>query len=387
MNTTAVPQRTSVLIVGAGPAGLAAAVTLAEAGIDHVVLDQLGEAANTSRAAVVHARTLEVLDELGVTDDLLAKGEVMGKFIMYDGPRTLARITFDDLPTRYPFTLMVPQDVTEATLLAKLRSLGGDVHRPFTVTTVDNRADGVAVTATDADGAQHTITADYVIGADGMHSAVREQVGIGFTGASYAESFVLADVRMVWPGSRRDVSLHLCAEGITVVAPLPGDRFRVVATVAEAAQHPSIEDIQAILDARGPHGTIKVTEVVWSSRFHVHHRVADAYRAGRVFLAGDAAHVHSPAGGQGMNTGIQDAVALGKLLVRALHGEDVLDQYEAKRRPIALGVVSFTDRMTRMATITSAPLRAVRDAVLPVLTRIPPVRRRIAYQLAELGNG
>jgi 2-polyprenyl-6-methoxyphenol hydroxylase-like FAD-dependent oxidoreductase len=380
------PERTSVLIVGAGPAGLAAAVTLAQAGVDHVVLDQLGEAANTSRAAVVHARTLEVLDELGVTDELIAKGEIMGRFRMFDGSRTIASIGFDGLPTRYPFTLMVPQDVTEATLLAKLRSLGGDAHRPYTVTTVDNRTDGVAVTATDADGVAHTITADYVIGADGMHSVVREQVGIGFTGASYPESFVLADVRMTWPVPRTDVTMHLSAEGITVVAPLPDNRFRVVATVADAPQHPSIDDVQRILRARGPHGTVEVTEVLWSSRFHVHHRVADRYRAGRVLLAGDAAHVHSPAGGQGMNTGIQDAVALGTLLVRVLKGEDVLDEYESTRRPVALGVVAFTDRMTRMATITSAPLRAVRDTVLPVVTRIPAVRRRIAYQLSELGN-
>ena len=376
------PERTSVLVVGAGPAGLAAAVTLAQAGVDHVVLDQLGEAANTSRAAVVHARTLEVLDELGVTDELIAKGEIMGRFRMYDGARTLASIGFGDLPTRYPFTLMVPQDVTEATLLATLRSLGGDVHRPHSVTTVDNRADGVTVTT--ADG--HTITADYVIGADGMHSVVREQAGIGFTGASYPESFVLADVRMAWPVSRTDVTMHLSAEGVTVVAPLPDNRFRVVATVAEAPEHPSIADIQEILRARGPQGTIEVREVLWSSRFHVHHRVADRYRAGRVLLAGDAAHVHSTAGGQGMNTGIQDAVVLGRLLARALTGEDVLDEYEATRRPVALGVVAFTDRMTRMATITSAPLRAVRDVVLPVVTRIPAVRRRLAYQLSELGN-
>ena len=386
MNNTGLPRRTSVLIVGAGPAGLAAAVTLAEAGIDHVVLDKLGEAANTSRAAVVHARTLEVLDELGVADELIARGEVMNRFSMYDGHRTLASITFESLPTRYPFILMVPQDTTEAVLLAKLRSLGGDVHRPYSVTTVDNRADGVTVTATDQDGAEHTIDADYVIGADGMHSVVREQAGIGFTGGSYAESFVLGDVRMTWPVERTEASLHLSAEGITVIAPLPGDRYRVVATVAQAPQHPGVEDIQAILDARGPEGTIKVTEVLWSSRFHVHHRVADTFRAGRVLLAGDAAHVHSPAGEQGMNTGIQDAVALGRLLVRAHNGEDVLDQYETTRRPIALGVVSLTDRMTRMATLSSPALRAVRDAVLPVLTRIPVVRRRIAYQLSELAN-
>jgi 2-polyprenyl-6-methoxyphenol hydroxylase-like FAD-dependent oxidoreductase len=219
-----------------------------------------------------------------------------------------------------------------------------------------------------------------------MHSVVREQAGIGFTGGSYAESFMLGDVRLSWPQARREGSLHLSTEGITVIAPLPGDRCRIVATVREAPQQPSIDDIQAVLDRLGLHGTAKVTEVLWSSRFRVHHRVADTYRAGRVLLAGDAAHVHSPAGGQGMNTGIQDGVALGRLLAKALNGEDVLDEYEAKRRPIALGVVAFTDRITKLATLSSAPLRAVRNAALPLITRIPAVRRKMAYQISELGN-
>ncbi len=313
----------------------------------------------------MHARTLEVLDELGVTDELITKGLITRRFSMYNGTRTLVSIGFDHLPTRYPFILMAPQDATEATLLGKLRSLGSDVHRPYAVTKLDNRAEGVTVTATDADGEEHRIEADFVIGADGMHSVVREQAGIGFTGGSYAESFVLGDVRMNWPAARTEGSLRLSAEGITVIAPLPGDRFRVVATVAEAPQQPTIDDIQAVLDRHGLQGTAKVTEVLWSSRFHVHHRVADRYREGRVLLIGDAAHVHSPAGGQGMNTGIQDGVALGKLLVKALHGEDVLDQYEATRRPVALGVVAFTDRMTRGHALLGPTARAARRGPAP----------------------
>jgi 2-polyprenyl-6-methoxyphenol hydroxylase-like FAD-dependent oxidoreductase len=378
------PTRTDVLIAGAGPAGLATAIVLAEAGVDFVLLDRQAEGANTSRACVVHARTLEVLAELGVTERLKELGVVVPTFTVRDGSTVLAKVPFGGLPTAYPYTLMVPQDRTEAVLLARLREVGGDVHRPYEVTAVAGDDTGVTVTTTGG-----TVRAKYVVGADGMHSTVREQAGIGFTGATYAESFVLADVRMSWPLDREEVSLHLSPEGVTVVAPLPDgdDHYRVVATVAEAPEHPGIADIQSIVDTRGPEGArSRVTEVVWSSRFRVHHRVADHYRAGRILLAGDAAHVHSPAGGQGMNTGIQDAVALGRLLTRVAAGEPdaLLDTYETTRRPVATGVVAFTDRMTRMATLRPRPARLLRNTVMKTVFSLPPMREKLAYQLAEL---
>lgn len=384
------PATTDVVVVGAGPTGLALGCVLAAEGISFVLVERLAEGANTSRAAVVHARTLEVLEELEVTDRLRAEGYFVPRFTVRDHDRVLVTIPFDRLPTRYPYTLMIPQNITEAILLGRLRELGTDVYRPYAVNDLQQDAGGISVTvATDGQHLQ-TVRARYLIGADGIHSTVRERAGIGFTGDKYEHSFVLADVRMNWSLRSDEVMLFFSPEGLVVVAPLPGGRHRVVATVDDAPEHPGIGDVQHLLDTRGPvTGAARVDEIVWSSRFRVHHRIADRYRAGRILLAGDAAHVHSPAGGQGMNTGIQDAVALGHAIAAVLGGradESRLDQYERTRRPIAERVVAFTDRMTRMATLSTARGRATRNAGISVIGRIPAVRRWIATELAGLRN-
>jgi 2-polyprenyl-6-methoxyphenol hydroxylase-like FAD-dependent oxidoreductase len=213
-----------------------------------------------------------------------------------------------------------------------------------------------------------------------MHSVVRERSGVGFTGDSYPQSFVHADVRMDWALPGDEVQLFFSADGLVVVAPLPGGRHRIVATAADAPEHPDAADLQALLDSRGPQtDPARIREVVWSSRFHVHHRIADHYRAGRIFLAGDAAHVHSPAGGQGMNTGIQDAAELAR---RILEGTE--DDYESVRRPVAAGVLAMTDRMTRAATVRNPVARAIRDTVLAVAGHNGSVRQKLAMSLSEL---
>jgi len=384
------PATTDVVIVGAGPTGLSLACVLAAEGVSFVLVDQLAEGANTSRAAVVHARTLEVLEELKVTDRLRAEGHVVPRFTLRDRDQVLATIDFDQLRSRYPYTLMVPQNVTEAILLGRLRELGSDVHRPYAVNDLQQDANGVSVTVA-ADGRQpQTVRARYLVGADGMHSRVREGAAIGFTGDRYEQSFMLADVRMSWPLRADEVMMFLSPDGLVVVAPLPGGRHRIVATLDDAPERPSTADVQRLLDTRGPVSKpARVQEIVWSSRFLVHHRLADRYRAGRILLAGDAAHVHSPAGGQGMNTGIQDAVALGRGLAAVVGGraeETRLDEYERTRRPVAERVVGFTDRATRMATLRNAGSRAMRNATISVIGRIPPVRRWLATELAGLHN-
>lgn len=372
---------TDVLIVGAGPSGLTLAAALSAKGIRVLIIDRQAAGANTSRAAVVHARTLEVLESIGVADRLVEQGLRAQRFTIRDRDRVLVPIDFDQLPTRYPYTLMISQADTESVLLQRYTEQGGQVLRPRTLAHLAQ--DETGATATLDDGSR--LRARYVVGADGMHSTVRSQAGIAFSGGSYGESFVLADVRLSGGVPSAEVILYFSPAGMVVVAPLPNGLHRIVATVDEAPEQPDAAFVQALLDARGPQRERAVVhEVFWGSRFRVHHRVADAYRAGRILLAGDAAHVHSPAGGQGMNAGILDAMRLADALVQALAGRtDALDEYGAERRPVAQEIVALADRLTRLATVRPG-LRPLRNVLLWALSRLPAFRRNLAWRLSGL---
>ena len=375
-------NNTDVLIVGAGPSGLTLAASLVSRGIATTVVDRQAAGANTSRAAVVNARSLEVLEDLDVARRLVKEGVQAPLFSIRDRARTLIPIDFSTLPTEYPYSLMVPQSTTERLLLDRLVELGGSVVRPKTLTSIEQDTNGVTASFDDGD----VIRARYAVGADGIHSTVREQAGIGFHGGAYDESFILADVRLGGDAPLDEVVLFWATAGLTVVAPLPGDIYRIVAPIADAPEHPSASFVQEILDDRGPGaGRMVVNEVIWGSRFRIHHRVADTYRAGRLLLAGDAAHVHSPAGGQGMNLGIQDAVALSEALAGVLDGgpDSLLDEYSAARRPIARDVVTMTDRLTRLATLPRAA-RPLRNAVFSLVGRLPAANRALAWRLSGL---
>ncbi|PJE22615.1 MAG: pentachlorophenol monooxygenase [Mycobacterium sp.] len=371
---------TDVLIVGAGPTGLTLATSLITRGVDAVVVDKLPSGANTSRAAVVNARSLELLEELDVSPRLVRAGLAAPRFTMRQGSRVLIPVDFSDLPTAYPYSLMISQADTEQALEERLNELGGKVIRPRTVRHMSQDATGVSVTFDDGD----SIRAGYVVGADGMHSTVRHEAGIGFTGGEFAESFALADVRVAGDAPTDEVILFYGNEGLTVLAPLPGGIYRIVAPAQQAPPVPTIEFVQNLLDSRGfGPGRTMVTELVWGSRFRIQHRVADTYRAGRLLLAGDAAHVHSPAGGQGMNLGINDAVTLAEALTQP--SDAALDAYSATQRGRAQQVLKLTGRLTKVSTMPR-PLRPVRNSAMRVAAHVPAVRRRLAWRLSGLVN-
>jgi 2-polyprenyl-6-methoxyphenol hydroxylase-like FAD-dependent oxidoreductase len=381
------PEEVEVAIVGAGPTGLTMAGMLSGYGIRTGLLDGAAGPARHSRAAVVHARTLETLEPLGVVDEMLGGGVVVPHFGVRDRDRLLLGVDFDGLPTTHPYTLMLPQDRTERILLGALHKHGGRVLWGHEAVGLRQGQAGVELGVRSERG-EGRMRARYVVGCDGGHSFVRGALGIPFQGESYPQSFVLADVRMSWALPDDEVQLFFSPEGLVVVAPLPQGHHRVVATVDEAPAEPSLSDVQELLDARGPRERRpRVEEAIWSSRFRVQHRVAARFREGGVFLSGDAAHVHSPAGGQGMNTGIQDAANLAwklALVVRGMAPGSLLDSYERERRPVAKGVVSTTDRLTRLTTVRSPLLRHLRNALIPIAGRAGRLPRRLAKNLSEL---
>lgn len=374
-----------ILIIGAGPTGLSLAIALRQRGARVIVIDRQPHGANTSRAAVIHARTLQVLEQLGVTAKLLEEGIIVPKFRVRDRDRLLLDIDFGELPGRYPFTLMLPQEQTEAILRARLREVGVEVQWATELDTVAQQGDRLVAHLKSAAG-NIDMHASWVVGCDGLHSKVREEAEIPFVGGTYRQEFVLADVDMDWPLARSEVDLFFAPRGLMVVAPLPHGRYRIVATASKPPEQPDMSFIQRLLDERGTSSEPgRINNVIWSSRFHVHHRLAANVISGNIILCGDAAHVHSPAGGQGMNTGIQDAVSLADPLLHAMNGDRTpLLAWADARQKVARSVVRLTDRMTRLATLRSPAACTVRNGIVNTIRRIPSARNAIARRIAGL---
>ena len=310
----AIPSEVDVAVVGAGPAGLSAACTLRKSGVNAIVLDAAAEASTASRATVIHSRTLEVMESIGLTDKIFEKGDKLTGWNICDTKIVLADLDFSKLKAKYPCVVTLPQTQTEALLREKLEEWAGREYRSAQVTDiVDNgKTVQLEVSSLKADGktTKTTVTAKYVVAADGLKSTIRSAVNIPFEGGEYSTSFITADCKFSSDGPLKPdaVQLYLSPDGFLLFVPEPSGIWRTVATLDQAPKEASVKLYQRICDERmgaGGNG-VKVGQLVWSSRFHIHHRLAGQYRKGRVFLAGDAAHVHSPAGGQGMNIGVQD---------------------------------------------------------------------------------
>jgi 2-polyprenyl-6-methoxyphenol hydroxylase-like FAD-dependent oxidoreductase len=389
---------TPVLVVGAGPTGLTLACDLRRHGVACRVVD--GDDGPTppqeSRALAVWERTLEVFRTVGVVDQVLARAKRMRALNLSSGSRPLVRVELDldDADTPYPFVVALPQGETERVLLERLIGLGGAVDWRTRLTDLRQDDRGVTATLAGPDGGGHEVRAGWLVGCDGASSTVRHRLGLGFEGAEYEEAFLLADVRITWAVPADEAQLlYPPGGGVLAAFPLPEpDRWRVVdATGAVTSDDPAqvVGRFVELLHAAG-HPEATVSDAVWTSTFRIHRRIADRFRVGRVFVAGDAAHIHSPAGGQGMNTGIQDAHNLAwklALVARGRGREVLLDSYDPERRPVALTVLKGTDRATRLALLPGGFARELRDRALALGGSFEFARSRVARALSELEVG
>ncbi|GAA2131897.1 FAD-dependent monooxygenase [Glycomyces algeriensis] len=371
-----------VIVVGAGPTGLLLAGDLAEAGVDVLVLEKRGaELSNLSRAFAVHARTLEVLDARGVADDLFALGGNKLDELFLFGRATLH---LNHLDTRFPCVLMTPQYNVERVLRERAAKAGVTIHYGHTVTGVD-QAGGRVTVHTD----QGDYTAAYVVGADGVRSPVREAVGIPFPGDSVLKSMMLADVLLAEPPAQSPITAG--ANGAFCFVTDFGDGYwRIIAwnSADQQADDAPVELEEIRTAAKLALGTdFGMHDQRWASRFHSDERQAPTYRDRNVFLAGDAAHCHSPAGGQGMNTGIQDAANLSWKLAAALRGADpaVLDSYEGERHPVGKAVLRSSGALVRVAANRSKIGQAVRGIAVETALRIKPIMHKMTGMISGIG--
>ncbi|MFD2261251.1 FAD-dependent monooxygenase [Lacibacterium aquatile] len=395
-----------ILIVGAGPSGLVLALNLARQGVAFRIVDKGEGPGATSRALAVHARTLEFYRQLGIADRIVEAGILLDHFDLRVKGRKVAMAPLGAMGqgiSPYPFILGLPQDVHEQILIETLASLGITVERRTALTGFTQLATGVRATLHGPAG-EETLEVEYVAGCDGASSAVRHQLGIGFPGGTYDQVFFVADVDAEGDLPDNALTVSLNSEGFCLVLPVrQTGAQRVIGMVPQAREKQesfTFEDVA--LEAARDTG-LTIGKLHWFSTYHVHHRVAESFRVGRVFLAGDAGHIHSPAGGQGMNTGIGDAMNLAWKLSAVVKGQaksEILDTYVQERMAFAQVLIATTDRAFRFVATRAWWGSLWRTLVVPylaaVLTRLKPVLRfafrtvsqtAIEYRDSKLSSG
>ncbi|MEV0978166.1 FAD-dependent monooxygenase [Streptomyces sp. NPDC049915] len=376
-----------IVVVGSGPTGLLLAGDLAAAGVPVTLVEKRPrKISNLSRAFVLHARTLEQLDARGLADGLEAVGRPLDRL------RLFGRLTVDlaGLPSRFNHLLVIPQYEVEKALQERAVAAGVDFRYETELTGLTQDADGVTAEVRTATGATEELRAAYVVGADGMRSAVRAALGLPFPGRSAIRSVVLADVRLAEEPANV-LTVNAVGDAFAFLAPFGDGYHRVIGwhrgrNVPDDAplDLAEVKEITRLALGRdyGMHGAR------WMSRFHSDERQAPAYRVGRVFLAGDAAHVHTPAGGQGMNTGLQDAANLGWKLAQVLHGhapDALLDTYQSERHPVGRSVLRSSGGIVRLAMAKRPWTLALRAALTVLLDHTAPARRRAVGQITGIG--
>jgi 2-polyprenyl-6-methoxyphenol hydroxylase-like FAD-dependent oxidoreductase len=392
--TVSANAETDALIIGAGPTGLVLALWLTHLGIRVRIIDKTGEPGTTSRALAVQARTLELYDQLGLADAVVKRSRAALAANLWVTGKRRAHLAFGDMGagiSPYPYPVVFPQDEHERLLIEKLAKLGVQVERSTELLDFE-MAYGVVARIKRPDGSVDTCRAGYLAGCDGVHSRVREALNIGFAGGTYEHIFYVADVEATGPLMNGEIHVGLDKSDFLALFPLKDDgRVRLVGTVSDEAltQRKTLiwDDINTLIMGWMP---LKVARVNWFSTYHVHHRVADRFRKGRAFLLGDAAHIHSPVGGQGMNTGIGDAVNLAWKLAWVLQGradESILESYEPERIAFARRLVKTTDQAFTAVTSSGPVARFVRldivPALLPLLFLFRPMRRLLYRTVSQ----
>ena len=377
------------LVVGAGPTGLTMACVLAMHGMPCRIVDQGEARSTTSKAIAIQPRSLEVWESIGVLDAALAAGRRLHGANVYAGGKRLVHVGFDSADCPYPFILSLPQAESERILEKHLATLGVTVERRTRLTSISQVDEGAVATLHSPQGETRTLT-PWLLGCDGAHSTVRKLLGVPIEGSKYDEAFVLGDVSIDWALPDDEIHTFFSPDGLLGAIPLPGEhRWRIVADVSRTGEPPAaptLAELETIARVRSA-VPLRLSDAGWTSGFCIHRRIVPAYRHGPVFLAGDAAHVHSPAGGQGMNTGMQDAWNLAWKLALVQKGAgrpSLLDSYSVERHPIAAATLHGTDLATRVVTLRSAITRELRDRIGGFLVNLEPVQQRMIAAAAEL---
>jgi len=384
-------SNTDVLIVGAGPTGLTMACELARHGVTPRIIDKSPTPSIHSKAFGIHARTLELFETMGIVETMLAQGNICNGFDMYNRGKPLAHVIFDTLESRYPYFLILAQSDTEKILNAHMESFGIGVEREKELVGIERTDSMITARLKLKDGSEELIDCSYIAGCDGAHSTSRHLLDLEFKGAPYPNYWLLADCDLDWKYPLHHLSVFIHPSGVTAFFPLYSDRGRLMfelpdATIDMEMAEPTIEDVRRHMNEREIDYR-SVGSPNWLAYFKLHHRIVDRYGDGRVFLCGDAAHIHSPIGGQGMNTGIQDAYNLAWKLALVLRGnspESLLDSYNPERHRVGKGVVDLTDMATKMVGIHNPVLASIRNKLVGTISKLDPVQEKLLTTLSQI---